>query len=164
MGELPSELPRRLEEPITRAEVVAYYRAGLTTTDICTLLSISDGSLRREWGYDPDFYADCIKAMEDPFEPTLAKALELSLKADAAGENEGAHKAMAQVLRFYERVLDRKSKLEVGLRAADKALGTPSQGRGSLVIGAEGVKELVDQLRISKQRQEATEIEETHES
>ena len=135
-----------MEERANRKAAVALHKAGLATWDVAKVLGISDNSIRREWEYDPGFYQECLAAMEDPFEPVLRRAIELSESADVAGENEGAHKALAQVLNFYSKALDRRQKYELTARAIDDAAKSTGQGGGSLVLGPAGVREVIRHL------------------
>lgn len=149
----PEVLPeyRTMEDPITRAQILALVKSGLSFDDVYKLLGLDVMSsrevMRLEWEYDPYFRDQCIEAMEDTFEPVMRHAIELSEDADVEGENEGSHKALALVMRHYDRLLDRKTKIQVAMRAAE-AIERGDTGRSrSLVLGPEGVRALMAELQ-----------------
>ena len=139
-----------------RAQILVLLRSGMSLMDTLRLLGVGhlEGSLRREWEIDPDFHAECVEAMEDPFEPVLRHSLKLAMEADREGLNEGAHKALALVHRTYDKVLDRKTKVALGLRALDAAEKGRGQGPGSahFVLGPGGVRELVESVADLRER------------
>lgn len=138
-----------------RAVVLEHLREGWTVSQICRMLfGHPNGKvLMRQWVRDPDFHRECIDAMRSHFGPTLDKAVTLSLSADVAGKNEGAHKAMALVLNYYSKVMDRRTKSIQGEQEAASAKERASIAAAAavdvgpaLVLGPEGVKELLGHL------------------
>lgn len=137
-------LPRRMEEKANRFAALSLFRAGLSVFDTAKILGMSRTLIDREFKYDPAFRDECYAAMEDPFAPVLAHALKLALDADEAGEKEGAHKALALVLRYYDNLLDRKQKYELTARAMDNP-GTTGP-RVSMVMGPDATDRVLDRL------------------
>lgn len=159
----PDGVNGQLRSREEREVVLAHLREGWTVSQICRMLfGHPNGKvLVRQWSYDPAFHVECIEAMKGHFGPTLDKAVELSLEADVAGENEGAHKAMALVLNYYARTLDRKVKSVQNEQTIDAA-AVVAQQRGpqlqqSVVLGPEGVRELMRGMKNEQERDGAVE-------
>ena len=105
---------RNLEDPFQRERLLSYVREGYTVAEAAKLVGCSTPELlRQEFNRDPDFEADVHQAQRDQFDPVLKHAIKLSLQADVEGEAEGAHKAMALVVPFISKELDRTAAKEM---------------------------------------------------
>lgn len=162
----PDRLPRMFEDEANRKLIIAFFKGGMSISDVVFLINDgkAEASLRREWELDPEFHRACMAAMEDPFESTLRKAIELAQYADVAGENEGAHKALAHVMRHYDRLLDRRLKAQLSIRALQSLPASGQGPRSSLVLGPEGVRELINHLAGEDRKTKAIETTTTEET
>ena len=97
-----------MQDPTRRTIALAFYKQGYSHADVAPLLELTKQTIERECELDPDWHDQVQDAMLNPFEPVLAKAIELAKQADALGIHEGSLKAMTLVMNFYTKNLDRE--------------------------------------------------------
>lgn len=138
---------RTLEDPIVRNQALMLYRTGYDHKDMAKALDLSVATVRKEMDLDPEWAVEVKHAMAFAFEPVLQRAIDLALKADAEGFNEGSLKAMDMVMKFYGKALDREHATElVEKKIAAEASLNQAGNRPPMLTTPEAVEAFMHQL------------------
>lgn len=147
------------DRPDVRVRVLEYYTMGMSTLDICQLMGKSNTTaLRAAMKRDREFGRQCTEAMEIPFRPVLLHATHLAMQADSDGDREGAHKALALVMKYHTRRQDRIIEVDTSKAAMALAAANATAGRAA-VLGPAGVADLLRRVRNDDDEDGAIEVQ-----
>lgn len=137
---------RRMADPVRREIALGYYRMGLSHDEVAKALDITTATLRKEEKLDPGWREDVQRAMSDTFTPVLQHAVDLAMKADVEGENEGAIKALDIVMKYYTKQLDREHQTQLLDRKIEAEAELEGPARFPVLSTPEAVAEYQRQL------------------
>lgn len=106
---------RREQDPLLHEQILSRVREGASLAEACKAYSVSYKAMLTVFSSTPELAADYQGARDDRFGPVYKRARELAQHADAEGEMEGSHKAMALLFKLNTDELERLNKKEVAL-------------------------------------------------
>lgn len=149
---------RREDDPYVRDELLVRLREGLTFNEACKIVSVKPNIVMQLLAQDKDFNKAVEQARGSVFDPVIKHALSLAMEADALGENEGAHKAMTLVFKYFSQEQDRKNAQVVAHIKASAETG-PQIAIVPSLSGPAATKQLVQEILKQEQALEATQQE-----